>query len=276
MPRAFCLIRSAPHYRADAFRRGLEAAGYQIVPGIRRPDPDDMLVCWNRYDYAEVQAQHFERHGAAVVIAENGIIGATENAYAKQYDPAGHQLYVLSLDFHNGPGRWPVGEPGRWRQHGITVKPWREDGEHILVLPQRGFGPAAVAPPKGWLDATLARLRKLTHRPVRVRPHPGNEPAVKPLEADLDGCWCAVTWGSGAAIKALCAGIPIYSDWPMWIGFPGALPLDQIGRDVMPTDVSRETMLNRLAWCQWTVPEIASGLPFLRLMEMHEAEARAA
>lgn len=277
MPFAQCLVRDVPHYRRDAFLAGLRAAGLELTSRIGKPSPSDVLVTWNRYDWYESEARRFEAAGAAVIVAENGVIGASENAYAKQYDTAGNQLYTLALNYHNGGGRWWIGEPGRWRQQGIAVKPWREDGEHILVLPQRGFGPAAVAPPTGWLETTVQRLKALTHRPIRVRPHPGNEPAKKPLEADLDDCWCAVTWGSGAGIKALCAGIPVYSEWPQWLGFPAALPLSVIGRaDMEPTDVSRETMLDRLSWCQWSVPEIASGEPFKRLLTLHQQRAEAA
>lgn len=277
--RAFNLIRSEPHYRRDAFDAGLRSVGYDIVDQrqIGIPKPTDLLVIWNRYAHWADLADRFEAAGAAVLIAENGIIGATENEYAKQYDLAGDQLYTLALNYHNGGGRWWIGEPGRWRQQGIEVKPWREDGEHILVLPQRGFGPAAVAPPKNWLHDTLERLKAITIRPIKLRPHPGNYPAKIPLSDDLRDCWCAVTWGSGAGIKALCAGVPVYSEWPQWLGFPGALSFSAIGRaDIEPSDDGRQVMLDRLAWCQWTVSEIASGEPFRRLLAIHGKRAVAA
>jgi hypothetical protein len=251
--------------------------GLELVAALPKPTPDDVLVIWNRYGIGEDMARRFEAVGAVVVIAENGIIGASENAYAKQYDPNGDQIYSLALNFHNGGGRWWIGEPDRWRQQGVEVRPWREDGEHILVLPQRGFGHSAVAPPANWVQSTVERLRKLTIRPIKVRAHPGNEPAGIPLEADLKGAWCCVTWGSGAGIKALCSGIPVYSEWGKWIGFPAALPFGVIGRaDVAPTDDARQVMLDRLAWYQWTVPEIASGEPFRLLLRLHKTERRAA
>ena len=36
--------------------------------------------------------------------------------------------------------KWWIGGSGRWKDQGIRLRPWREDGEHILLLPQRGFG----------------------------------------------------------------------------------------------------------------------------------------
>ena len=228
-----------------------------------------MLVIWNRYGHYAQIADRFDAVGAAVIVAENGLIGHSENAYAKQFDPSGAQLYTLALDYHNGGGRWWVGEPGRWREQGIQVHPWRQDGEHILVLPQRGFGHPKVAPPANWIRRTLERLQRLTRREIVLRPHPANEPAKTPLSGALRGAWAAVTWGSGAAIKAICAGVPVFSDWQQWIGAPCARPIDCLEAP-LDDDRARERMLDRLAWLQWTVPEIATGEPFRRLLSIHQ------
>ena len=87
-------------------------------------------------------------------------------------------------------------------------------GEEILVLPQRGFGPQEVAMPEGWVDTTVAAIKRKTSRPVRVRKHPGNHPPEIPIEHDLDNVWAVVTWGSSAAIKALAAGVPVFYCFP--------------------------------------------------------------
>jgi hypothetical protein len=63
-----------------------------------------------------------------------------------------------------------------------------------------------------------------------------------------------VTWGSGAAIKALQWGIPVVSEMPDWIG------------EQDNTDAGRLEMFRRLAWAQWTMEEIAHGEPFARLL----------
>ena len=175
--RAFNLIRSEPHYRRDAFDTGLRVTGYDIVhpANIGKPQAERHAGHLEPIRALAWLAQRFEAAGAAVLIAENGYLGRSENAYAKPYttdaqEPE-NQLYALALNHHNGAGRWWIGEPGRWRAQGIEVKPWREDGEHVLVLPQRGSdrrgGDAA-----GWPESTLRRLRTLTTRSVRLRPHP--------------------------------------------------------------------------------------------------------
>ena len=140
--KALCLIREAPTYRRDASLNGLKAAGFQIMPHGHKPTPGDLLVIWNRYAHYEAEALRFEAAGAAVIVMENGYLGHHEDEYRKSFAVNGEQLYAMALWHHNGAGRWPVGAPGRWREQGITVQPWRKNGEHILVLPQRGFGPA--------------------------------------------------------------------------------------------------------------------------------------
>ena len=72
--------------------------------------------------------------------------------------------------------------------------------------------------------------------------------------AAVDESGKVVTWGSGAAIKALQMGIRVHSDMPHWIG------------EQDNTTEGRLAMFRRLAWAQWTLEEIASGLPFERLL----------
>src|SRR5690606_6631580 len=122
---------------------------------------------------------------ACVAVVENGFLGCTYSRTAKPIASSGQQLFAMALWHHNGAGLWPIGEPGRWRAQGIEVQPWRKDGEDVVLLPQRGIGAPGVAMPKGWAESVAKRLRSATERPVRIRAHPGNAPAQKPLEADL-------------------------------------------------------------------------------------------
>lgn len=270
------MVRDVPHYRRDAILEGLRAADFQIVPNIRDPRPGDAVVVWNRYSHYETEAQRFERAGAAVLVVENGYLGHHYNDYAKAYTADGEQLYSLALNNHNGAGQWWTGGRTRWRCQGIELKPWRETGEHVLVLAARGIGPVGVAQPRDWPQRAVERLRVMTKRPVRLRAHPGNKPAKKPLEADLEDAWCAVTWGSGAALKAICAGVPVFYDFTRWIGRHCADTLNRGVETPLRSEELREYMLDRLAWAQHRVSEIATGEPFRRLMEVYEQRAKAA
>ena len=97
----------------------------------------------------------------------------------------------------------------------------------------------------------------MTDRPIRVRRHPGLH-NTRPLEDDLLNAWACVTWGSGAGIKALAAGIPVYYEMEHWIGADGAQPTR--GADIEhPVMGNRQSMLSRVSWAQWAAEEIQSG-----------------
>lgn len=264
-PRALVTIRSDPHYRRDAFHFGLLEAGFEVVERLHDPTPQDALVIWNRMGRGHILAEQFEREGAAVFVAENGYIG---------HDHAGRQLYALALNHHIGAGRWRSDESGRWRFQNIEVRPWRTNGEHVLLLPQRGIGEPSVAMPPDWPVREYERLKGLTDRKIRIRHHPGRHAPERTLEEDLENAWCAVVWASGAGIKALCLGIPVFSDYHRWIGkqaspcLRGVYPAADL-ENPLCSDVARTAMLNRLSWAQWSIAEIMSGEPFRRLLELH-------
>lgn len=279
MARALVMVRQEVQYRHDAVWEGVKAAGLKPTgKSFSNPGHDDLIVTWNRYGASDSEARRFAKTGAAVIVMENGIVGANEDAYRKQYDQAGNQLYCLALNFHNGCGRWWIGASGRWREQGIKVEPWRADGEEIIILPQRGIGPPEIAMPRDWPNKTWLALRGMTNRTVRIRAHPGNEPARKALAEDLAKAWAVVTWGSSAAVKAICAGIPAFYGLKGWVGCPAARLLTPNSglEGALRDDECRETMLDRLAWMQWPVPDIAAGEPFRRLLALHQEARKAA
>lgn len=275
--------------RTRAFLAGLKAAGFALSNDawtITNPQPEDLLVLWNRQGPRHDTALRFESVGAAVIVAENGYVGNWDNEFGKPMAigpgsektfPFGgaNQLYALSLSMHNGAGTWQVGEPGRWRQQGVEVHPWRTNGKFILILEQRGIGVPPVACRPDWSQLVQRRLAKITDRPVKVRNHPGNFPARRALVNDLAGAWCAMTWASASGVRSICLGVPVFSNFEQWIAAPAAnsnlADIENPNRD----DVAREKMLDRLAWAQWTLAEIATGEPFVRLMEAHAGKTNA-
>lgn len=237
--RAWLNLRHAVPERRAAFVRGLERLGYGVVDGCTtRPGDRDVLVTWNRIREGHQAACAFESRGRPVLVAENAAWGN---------DFAGGHWYSLARCFHNTAGFFPVGGKERWDGLGVELAPWRDFGDEVVILPQRGIGPPGVAMPFEW-----DRRAQKRHR-GRIRPHPGQRACV-PLQDDLAGARCVVTWGSGAAIKALLWGIPVLSDMPKWIGQQDN------------TDAGRLAMFQRLAWAQWGLSEIATGEPFARLI----------
>lgn len=266
--RATVTLRDTPHYRRDAFVAGLSRLGYSVTCQTAAPrivDRGDVLVTWNRSPWQETMCRQVEQAGGFVMVAENGWIGADED---------GHQLYALCRSHHNGIGTWPTGDGARWASMGVELKPVRRDGDFILVLPQRSIGEPGVAMPVGWRDDVIRRLRPLTDRRIVVREHPGKMPRP-PLEPALDGCWAAVTWGSGAGIHAIAAGVPVFYDLPGWIGGTAGMLLPLMEEDGFLDawlDVhNRLAMFETLAWAQWRVREIASGEAFEWLLSLRSS-----
>lgn len=235
MRRALCLIREAVHYRREAFLAGLKAAEFEVVKSIPKPRPGDVLVIWNRYGASAQDAVRFETVGATVLVAENASWG---NGFL------GERWYSLWRGRHNTAGTFPVGGPERWDALGVELAPWRPAGGEVIGLPQRGIGPVGTAMPRNWVPPGCDRIRQ----------HPGTRECV-PLEKDLARASKVVTWGSGAAIKALMLGIRVESHMPRWCG------------EQQNDDASRLAMFRRLAWAQWTLAEITSGEPFRRLLD---------
>lgn len=242
-----------PHASAPVFRKGLERLGYIVgQPPKRRPSEQDVLLTWNRHGVNDIYARRYEEAGARVIVAENGYVGTDAN---------GHQLYAIALWHHLGAGRWVVGAKDRWSDLKINLKPWRGGGREIVVLPQRGIGPLGYAMPQGWADDVVRRLKQVTDRPIRVRMHPGKARS-DPYE-DLRDAWAAVVWASGAGIKSIVHGVPVFHEFDRWIGAPAArFGIDQIE---CPYIGERLPMLRRLSYAQWTLDEISCGEP-LRLL----------
>lgn len=259
MPRAYCLIRAEPHYRSEAFVSGLQRAGYQVVRSC--PDrgvPGDLLVIWNRYGIYEQAAERFEREGGLVLVAENGYLGK---------DEGGIQYYALARHGHNGSGTWPTGGTERFSRLGIELKPWRKDGGHVLVCAQRGIGSRHMASPLEWHNSVARRLRALTKREIVIRVHPEDRnlrTKQPPLEEQWRGAWAVVIWSSGAGVRALIEGLPVIFDAPHWICGSAAGLVENIESLRMP---ERLPALQRMAWAQWTVSELASGEPFRLLAD---------
>lgn len=269
MATALCLIRQNPVYRHEAFMTGMTKLGYQVevVPFHKRlPTPDDVVLIWNRYGTGDKMATLFEQYGATVIVVENSYVNMRGSKKA----------FAMSLNRHNGAGMWPAPEYDRFKLLDVDVKPWQELGTHILVLPQRGVGLPGVAMPKEWPRDIVPKLRTISKSSlVYVRPHPGVVAEQTPLEEDLKKAWCAVTWGSSAATKALVAGVPVFYQFDRWIAGPAACnDITKISLEQAPWQYmgDRYTMLENLAWAQWTVEEVTTGEPMRRLIELHQRQ----
>jgi len=256
--RAQVLFKDGLHYRKSCFEHGVKTLGYAITPYINDPRSGDLLVIWNRSFRGSEDAQRFERGGATVLVAENGLLGKGFR---------GGNWFSLALHHVAGcGGAFPDLGPSRWDAMGVALAPWHLDGGDIVILGQRGIGEYGVKSPEGWEHQTQARVGG------RIRKHPGKTGDGVPLAEDLSNTSAVATWASSAALQALALGVPVWYAHPNWVGRTAARPLEVFGK-IAPArdDAARLAMFRRIAWCMWEIGEIDSGAAFKHLLGEHSA-----
>lgn len=163
----------------------------------------------------------------------------------------------------------------RFERHGVQIRPWRENGTHILVAGMSAKAAAAEGlQAHQWERATINRLRELTDRPIVYRPKPSWAEAkplegsifdsTTPLDEALLNCHAVVTHHSNVAVDALLAGVPCICPGGA-ASLLSAHALEDIENPPMPD--GREQWAFNLAWTQWSVDEMAAGLAFRYLVD---------
>jgi hypothetical protein len=164
------------------------------------------------------------------------------------------------------------------RDYSMDLKPWRTQGNHILITLQRPLGWSMRGVNlMSWLEQTFVNIRQNSNRPIVIRWHPGNwkdypnyEPMLKKYHAtvspqgkhiieDLKNCWALVCHNSTPSAVAPIEGIP---------AFITDLPEYSQGGDIANTDFSllenpnmpdREQWIKKLAQCHWSFEDVRSG-----------------
>lgn len=230
-------------HKTKTLQRGFRAAGYALVADNNYPQPDDVLVSWNRKGRCEPEIRRYEKAGAKVIIVENGYIGR---------DDRGNRLLALAHNHHLGAGRWYIGPESRHLEHNFDILPWRTGGSDIVLLGQRGIGNSQRPE---WYKLLKVRVEKMTDRKVRLREHPGKN--ATPLEPHLENAHAVITWSSSAAIYAMAFGVPVFYLMPGWIGAGCALNDLRLLEEPLRGD--RTEVFHRIGWAQWTQEEVESG-----------------
>jgi hypothetical protein len=168
----------------------------------------------------------------------------------------------------------------RAQQLGLSIKPWRTQGEHILICGQhnKSLQWRNMPPLSNWFLNTYDTIRQHTDRPIVFRPHPRcrlehierglknvfrQEPfqlknTYDDFDLNFDNVWTTVSWSSNPGIHSVIEGVP---------AIVGA---DSLAYDVAehnlanienPHQPDRTQWLNDYAWTEFTVEEIAQGIP---------------
>lgn len=161
--------------------------------------------------------------------------------------------------------------------HNVNLKPWREHGEHILILCQRPKGFNMFTDQDQWLNKTVDKIRKISERPIMIRMHPGDGSRFKQIEKiqkqygntviisdhenikdALDNCWVTVGINSTPNVVAAIEGIPGYIEdqrrsWAADVAFT---ELEKINN---PPLVDRTHWVEKIANIHWSNEEVKSG-----------------
>ena len=131
-----------------------------------------------------------------------------------------------------------------------------------------------------WVENTIRNIRQYTDRPIVVRPHPRYR--IPPLfgkgittenPMPLPNTYseyninydhhCVVNFCSGPSIQSAIAGTPVICDQSS-LAYPVSIPMEKIEDAYLP---DRKDWFIKLCHTEWTVEEIAAGIPISRLLE---------
>lgn len=174
----------------------------------------------------------------------------------------------------------------RWKSLGLELKNQDCCGEYILIAGQhdRSLQWQNQLPMSQWFLQIYHKIRQHTNKPILFRPHPRCR--LPNIEKDLVGVYrqqpqkdansydnfdinfnniyATVNLNSNPGIHSVINGIPAFvsSDSLAYDVANDINCLEKIENPVLP---NRQSWLNYYAWTEYTVDEIASGLPVWRL-----------
>lgn len=172
-------------------------------------------------------------------------------------------------------------DPTRWQkissQLGISLRPWRTAGDHILICLQRNGGWSMRGlSVVDWLNQTILQIRQYSRkRPIIVRAHPGDKKIKSMLRInhknvylstnerlvdDFKNCWATVVYNSSPSVASLIEGIPAFitDPHPEHSQTYGIANTD-LSKLENPDTPDRQAWVERLAMSHWNFEELRSG-----------------
>ena len=267
----FGALNSGPVF--EAFAAGCKKNGIRVT---EHNSAADVAVIWSQLWIGRMAAnravwQEFTAAGRPVIVLEVGQLmrGVT---------------WKMGINGVNARAQWGEGtESQRANKLSMRLRPWHQ-GDHILIAMQRSDSEqwAGLPAAEQWLEHAVNRILEHTDRPIVVRPHPRQRlkpiPGVKiqqpqalrgtydefDFRSSLGRAWAVVNENSGPGSQAVIDGVPAF------VGADSmALPVAntdfaQIENPRMP---ERSAWLEQLCHTEWTLGEIAAGLPLSRLLK---------
>jgi len=168
----------------------------------------------------------------------------------------------------------------RWKQISndlnITLKQYRQTGNHILICLQRngGWSMGGLDVIK-WMNLTVQKIRQYSDRPIVIRSHPGDKKTKNLLQAkfknvtisqkeslseDLKNCWASVVYNSSPSVASLIEGVPTFVTDPIP---QHSQSFEMCNLDLAnlenPILADRQEWIEKLSMCHWKFDELQSG-----------------
>jgi hypothetical protein len=276
------------------FSMGVKAAGDTTIDShdyIYKPSNVAVIQGW--INIGSKVGKHLTLRNTIIenqIKSQRYVVVADSNLFL--YANTNNPLHYLRYSFN---GVFPttgiycdaIVDPARWlkisRDIGISLKPYKPNGNHILLCLQRNGGWSMKDyDVQDWALRTIQEIRKHSDRPIVLRGHPGDKAAREYLDPrspkcrlknlpnvsfsdfersllqDLNGAWAVVNHNSSPVVGAAIEGYPIFvTD-----------PIRSQCRDVANTDLSmietpnrpnRQPWVERLSMFHWKFDELKSG-----------------
>lgn len=266
--RNYGALNSVPVF--DAFANGVKALGHEIVE-----DNEDVSVIWSVLWWGRMQPnqqiyQHCIKSGKPIVIIEVGNLKRGETWRISDQ-------HINNFGIFGNSGDLDLDRP---KKLGIFLSPAasKRRGE-ILIATQHSRSLQWQGQPsmEQWIKDTIVKIKRYTNRRIVVRPHPRSQIREKFADAvielpkklvntydDFDinyNYHCVINHNSGPCVQAAINGTPIICDSSS-LAFPVTEKWENLENPQLP---DREEWFLKLCHTEWTVEEIAQGLPLQRL-----------
>lgn len=237
----------------EALASGIRKAGGFNVIRVANGEQvrTDFVACWGWH-----RGAGFRKQGRQVLIMERGYLG--------------DRFSWTSLGWNglNGRAKFPkIDDSSRFDRLFGPLVPWHAGGAYALLIGQvPGDASLGGLDLSHWYLYTAHLAREKYGLPVRFRPHP--RAVDRGIAKDVPGCATiygsltdalanaavCITYNSNAGVDAVVNGCPsvVFDEG----GMARPVAARTIGEIYVP---DREQWAARLAWCQWSIPEIESG-----------------
>jgi len=169
---------------------------------------------------------------------------------------------------------------------GLVCKPWRSDGDFILVCGQHDKSLQWQNMPRmsNWFLETYDEIRKYTQRPIVFRPHPRcrldhierglknvhrQEPnhianTYDDFDMGFSNVWATVSYSSNPGPHSCINGVPAFVSTHS-LAYNVGNDIDFLHDIENPMMPERTQWLNDYAHTEYTIEEIAQGIPLNHL-----------